>query len=168
MATVSAYYDTCIFLESLNPTHDECPHCVDLLDTAKVRWKIALCRELSISESTAREFIERFEVDCALNGVNITSVTTAEARKIAKKNRDLGRSLKQLGFGSNDWTHVAAAAAAGVNCLCTVDSDFLDPANKSTPKAKRKKTRVKDAIEERFPIRVRLPSEFLQNEGNGN
>jgi hypothetical protein len=161
MPVESAYYDTCVFLESLNTDHPECDACCRLLDPQHVRWKISICRELIDAESTIREFLDRFEIICAANGVTLSNVPVASARSLGRDHKNLKRSLRQLGLEKNDWTHLMAAIAASAQCLCTTDPDFLDPANKRTPRARKKQTRVRDAIEGDLDLDILLPSELL-------
>ncbi|HTO44731.1 MAG TPA: hypothetical protein VML56_11685, partial [Burkholderiales bacterium] len=107
------------------------------------------------------EYLERFEVLCASNGVTLYNVPVGDARSHGRPHHGLKRSLRQMGFAADDWTHLMAALVAAAECLCTTDPDFLDPANKRRPRAKKKLTRVRDAIEGNFNLRIFLPSQLL-------
>src|SRR6266853_923233 len=112
MPPSSAYYDTCIFLESLNETHRESGGCKDLLTPSLISWVVQICAELSKGESTAAEFIDNFEVDCAANGVHLMRVSLVAARRTAKRHVALKKSLSRRGFTSRDWIHLMAATAS--------------------------------------------------------
>lgn len=161
MCLETAYYDTCVFLESLNEEHGECNACRDLLDVPKISWDVNFCGELSSAESSAGELIDNFEVECASHGVSVNRIPVSEAKALAKEYRGLKKLLTQRSFGNRDWTHLMAAVASGSKVLCTTDPDFWDPRNKVNRKAKVRQVQVQNAIEEALPIEIRLPSEAL-------
>jgi len=124
-----AFYDTCVFILSLNESHRECLACQALLDVALIKWVIAF-GEISKSESTISEFLDSFEVTCAQNGVNVISVSSRQADKFAKSIQGLKKKLRLLGFGGRDWKQLSGAASVKATTLITDDRDFWDPASK--------------------------------------
>ena len=161
MCLESAYYDTCIFLASLNDDHQESEACGRLLDVPRISWTVSLCPELSAGESAAQEYIQRFEIECASHGVELMPVAPAAAAATSKKHLGLKKLLVQRGFGARDWKHLMAAATADAKVLLTVDPDFWDPRNKAQPDARRRVVEVKKAIESCLPLKIRLPSEAI-------
>jgi hypothetical protein len=160
MAVDSAYYDTCVFQQSLNPAHLEHESCKVLVDPKKIEWTVGLCAELSGAEATVSEYLTYFEIECVRNGVNLKLISLGQAKKAAKSHLHLRKRLFAMGFSQNDWNHLTAALVAGVRFLCSVDPDFWDPANKAKRKARKIETRAKEAIEDSLALRVRLPSEL--------
>ena len=161
MCVESAYYDTCIFLYSLNhqlAEHDMCQH---LVDPGRITWTVSFSPELSKAEATIGEYLERFEIECARQGVDLRPMPTATGAAAAKKHLALKKTLNKYGFSGKDWRHLMAAVAAKVQVLVTVDKDYWDPRNKAQPHAGARLERVKNTIESSLPIEVRLPSEFL-------
>ena len=157
----SAYYDTCVFAESLNSTHFEYAACNRLLAVERISWSIAYCAELTFAEATIIEFVQNFEIACASNGITIQRIKVSEAKATAKRNLGLKKRLSLMGFVGKDWTHLMAALHSAVECLCTVDPDFWDPANKATPHAAVPSIAVQQEIEDELPILIVKPSEFL-------
>lgn len=158
----SAYYDTCVFLVSLNGSHKEQGSCSDLLNVTTISWPVRICTELIVCESSVEEFVRNFETHCVAHGVEIRDIDITDANAIGKKHQRLKKILKQKGFGGRDWTHLMAAVVSDSDFLCTVDSDFWDPENKANKKAKKQKCGVKSEIEKCLPIQVTLPSELLR------
>ena len=155
----SLYYDTCIFLHGLNPQDRSHRHCSRLLDLPSISWRLAICRELSAAEAAIGEYLDRFEISCISAGVAIEVVALSGARVHARKYKGLKRELSRIGFGGNDWWHVMACAAIGIEALCSADEDYFDPANKRNPKAKKKSSAVRDEIERTLRIDILRPEE---------
>jgi hypothetical protein len=161
MCVESAYYDTCIFLQSQNDEHKEHEACRQLIDTSRISWTVSCCLELSAAESTVEEYLNQFEIGCALHGVDLRRISLGAAKAVSKENRGLEKSLRLQGFTGNDWNHLMAAVAVESMVLLTTDPDYWDPRNKSQPKAKKQLVEVKRVIEATLPIKIRLPSEVL-------
>ena len=163
MCLESAYYDTCVFLESFNRGHKEYEACIRLLNTEQITWSVRFCAELCSGESSIGEYISNFEINCVMNGIEAINIPISNAKKTSKKYPTLKRTLNQKGFGGRDWTHLMAAVASESQVFCTTDLDFWDPANKRTAKAKVRRIAVQREIESILPIRIYLPSEALES-----
>lgn len=161
MCVESAYYDSCIFLESLNAGHNEHEACCQLVDASRISWRVSFSPELTAAEATLQEYLDRFEVECASHGVDLHRVTPAAANAAARQNQALKRRLSKRGFRGNDWRHLMGAVASGAHALVTVDPDYWDPQNKAQAKAKRRLDNVKRAIEASLTVEIRLPSEIV-------
>ncbi len=161
MCLESAYYDTCIFLESQNNAHPESEACDRLLDVPRISWTVSLCPELSTGESTAKEYIQQFEIGCASHGVELIRIAPAAYAATSKRHLNLKKVLVRQGFSPRDWKHLMAAATADAKILLTVDPDFWDPRNKAQPTARRRLVEVKRAIESCLPLKILLPSEAI-------
>jgi hypothetical protein len=161
MALQSAYYDTCIFLECSNAQHSECEACKALLDVERISWVVSFCAELSSGESSAGELIDRFEIACAAYGIDVIAVRLADAKRTARKFLALKKSLLQKGITTRDWSHLMAAIVSNTKTFCSTDLDFWDPANKRNRHAKHRSHAVRNQIEDKLPIEVRLPSEVV-------
>ena len=161
MCLDSAYYDTSVFLQSLNSEHDEHEASKRLLDARRITWSVGICVELSSAESTAAEYIEKFEVECASSGINFIRVSNEESRRVSRRHVPLKRKLSECGFAGRDWLHLMSAVVCGSRALCTTDLDFWDPSNKANPKARKRKVFVQRQIEDSLPIKILLPSEAI-------
>ncbi len=161
MRPESAYYDTCIFLEALNRSHPESKHCSHLLDVRHISWIVVVSHELSRAESTAEEFIEKFEIACVSQGVDFIGIPLSAIRNSSRKYHPFKRWLTQRGFSSRDWKHLMSAVTGSAKTFVSVDPDYWDPRNKAIPHASSRSDDVKREIERRLPLEVRLPSEVL-------
>ena len=161
MCVESAYYDSCIFLESLNPQHEEHGACCRLVDVPRISWRVAFSPQLTTAEASLREYLEGFEIQCAAHGVDVRRMSPAAAAAAAKEHQELKKKLEQRGFRGGDWKHLMAAVASEAGVLVTVDPDYWDPRNKSQPKAKSRLDGVKRSIESSVGVRIRLPSEIV-------
>ena len=126
-----AYYDTCVFELQWNSAHEQSAACQALVDVPRIRWTVAF-GEISMSEAPIREWLDAFEIQCALQGVAARRVRADEAATVARHRRQLGKRLRQLGLGAYDWKHLCGAAAVSADALVTDDRDFWDPAAKRT------------------------------------
>lgn len=157
----SAYYDSCVFLNSLNMTHKEYKSCSHIVDAANIQWLVYFCSELISSETTASELLVAFEISCASAGAVCFDVSAEDGKKQSKKRLPLKRALAKLQLKSRDFLHLMCAVHAGAESLITVDPDFWDASNKATPKSSVKKVATKNVIEKSLPIKICMPSEFL-------
>lgn len=150
------YYDTCIFLHGSNADSGSHEHCVRILNFMNIDWTVAFSRDITLSEAPIEELINQFEIGCAMNGVVYATPTLEDAKRSARSKVQEKRQLRQLGFQGADWNHLCAADSVSARALVSDDEDFIDPANKANPGSKRKLSRVKEFIEDRFSIRVLL------------
>jgi hypothetical protein len=160
MCVESAYYDTCVFLESLNERHPEHDACRDVVDVRRISWAVVLSPGLSSAEASIGEYLDRFEIECVGQGVTVRAMSRAAGQAVEGRHRALKRVLRQRGFSGKDWQHLMAATAAEAEVLLTTDPDYWDPHNKAQPGARKQSDRVKRLIEADLPLRVRLPSEI--------
>ena len=146
------YYDSCVFGNALNCTHQSHLGCVNVTTVSLINWHLACCTELTAAElPSVNEFLSALIVACASNGISFLEVSLQEAKQAAKKNRASQKAFRQLGFDGHDWNHLMAAVHINAVEILTTDNDFIDPANKASGGAGR---RVSDSIRENFGITV--------------
>jgi hypothetical protein len=155
---MSQYYDTCIFEHAVNPRSTYNRECRNITDTTLIDWEVSTCPAIMLAEAPIAELLEQFEANCARNGVVYLKADLATARTTAQQHVPLKRSLRQIGFGGQDWWHLCAALSVGATAIVSGDEDFFDPANKRNPNARKKGSRVKMAIENRLGIRIIRPA----------
>lgn len=148
------YYDTCIFLHSLNTANKFHAHSRKILSVSEITWIVSFSRDIIISEAPIKEMIDQFEIDCARNGITYYMPTFNDAKRISKVRAQDKKALRKMGFCGTDWSHLCAAIAVSAAALVTNDEDFFDPANKSNPGMHKRSTKVKRWIEYHFPLRI--------------
>lgn len=161
MPGTAVYYDSCIFIQAFNKNHPEGEHCAIITTPDNIHWDVCICSRLICSETTGEELLEQFQVACASLGIIVCDIDLESTDVFQKKHQPLKRTLSKKAFGQRDWRHLMCAVCRGAKYLCSVDPDFWDPANKSAPKAKKKKVEIKKLIEKSLPIAIVLPSELV-------
>lgn len=154
-----AFYDTAIFLLSLNTADKDNKACRALLDIegGGITWCIIIS-EISRGEATIREYLDQLEQRCALQGVEWIEVMLEDITGEVRKKPSLKRQLEQAGMQSRDIKQIFAAAWARSSILVTRDRDFIDPRNKRLRGRQKPGTAVFDvvlhhlAIEALFPV----------------
>lgn len=154
-----AYYDTCVFVHQFNDAHPESLACRSLLDAGSISWVVSFS-EISASEAPISEFLEAFEVSCAVAGVVCQRVPMTATQKHARMIHANKAQLEALGFGGRDWKHLASALAAGSARIITDDRDFWDPGTKAN-RTKPTSGPVKTYIKKTFNILVQWPTEAV-------
>lgn len=124
-----AFYDTVVFLLSLNrgdPAHGACRA---LLAIDSVTWTIALSA-ISRGEASIDEYLSQLEQQCALQGVEWREVAMDQISAAVKRNAGLKTRLTQAAMQSRDIKQAFAAGCAQAALLVTCDQDFFDPKGK--------------------------------------
>ncbi len=158
---LSAYYDSCIFLNALNTTHRDYEACLKVTTPENIKWVVWICEELINAETTAVELISAFEINCAANGVLVAHANVSTATTFAKKYKNEKIKLRANQLKDRDFLHLMCAVHSQAEALATVDPDFWDAKNKRTPGAKRILTGTKKIIESIFAIAIVSPDKLL-------
>lgn len=158
---MTAFYDTCVFLCSIDGQATHHTHCEDLVDAAQVKWSVALS-ELSYAEATVSRLIEAFEVACAQHGVIVVRVLALQIQQTKRSRRHDVKKLEKMGLSSGDIKQLFAAFYAGVAYFVTDDSDFWDPSVKSKGRSARSSTcAVYQFARRTFGLQVCDPAEAI-------
>jgi hypothetical protein len=154
-----SFYDTVVFVLSLNSTDPDYRFCAELVDARYIRWCVALS-DVTLGESTVGVYVEKLLVEWAFQGIAFSQVTAAEIKAARKRHRGTLRKLEQMRLQSRDASQVAAAAHAAAQYLVTRDADFFDPSRKRTSgSAGGRPGKVAQVIRKELRIEVVLPRE---------
>lgn len=158
-----AFYDTAIFMLSLNardPDYSACRGLVDV-DSGGVVWAIVLS-DITRAESTLREYLDQLEMRCAQQGVAWVEVKQDEVKQAMRSKRALKPALEQAGMQAHDIKQAFAAAWAKARIFITRDRDFFDPKDKGRRGKKTRGTRVLDVLSGELDLEVMFPADALQ------
>lgn len=151
-----AFYDTVVFVLSLNTGDKDCPHCQALLDTSQINWSLAFSA-ISRAEAPIGELLDAFVTQCAFQGVDLREIDMPTITKSMKDKQNIKKRLTQTGMASRDIKQAFAASAAGCRAFITRDWDFKNPKNKVTRSGKNNTTQ--NEILKEFNLHVCLPHE---------
>ena len=159
-SSARAFYDTVIFLLSLNQgdrDHEACLALVDV-DSAAVTWAI-LISAITRAEASLHEYLDQLEQRCALQGVEWVEVTQQEIAVEMKQRRQLKAELDRAGMQTHDIKQVFAAVAGRAELLVTRDRDFLDPKDKARRGKKARGSAVSKQLQAELGLAVLFPGE---------
>jgi hypothetical protein len=127
-----AFYDTVIFVLSLNRRDPDHPACVELLaiESGGVTWSIAVSA-ITRGEATLREYLDQLELRCAQQGVEWVEVKQEQVAEAMRRARATKAALEQAGMQSRDIKQAFAAVWAKAIVFVTRDRDFFDPKDKA-------------------------------------
>ena len=157
-----AFYDTVVFLLSLNqadPDHASCRSLLDV-DSGTITWCITLS-VITRAEATLDEYLDQLEQRSAMQGVDWREVQEDDIRAAMRRNRAVKERLERAGMQSRDIKQAFAAAWAQAVVLVTRDRDFFDPQDKGRRGRKKRGTAVSDLLREQLAIEPMFPAEAL-------
>jgi predicted nucleic acid-binding protein len=158
---VKAFYDTVIFVLSLNTADPDHALCRDLLDTNTITWSIAVSA-ITRGEASIHEYLDQLEQRCALQGIEWFEISSKDIAATAKQYRSLKTSLQQAGMQSDDIKQIFAAIAATASLFVTRDRDFLDPKDKAKRGKKTRGTAIDRLLDaKRIALEVMFPAAAL-------
>ncbi len=157
-----AFYDTVVFVLSLNAKDPDGPACGALLDieSGGVLWGIVLSA-ITRGEATLEEYLNQLEQRCALQGVEWVEVGQDQVSELMRKARALKSKLEQAGMQSRDIKQVFAASSGKAVVFVTRDRDFFDPQDKGQRGKKKRGTNVRDLIVKVLEIEPLFPVDAL-------
>ena len=155
-----AFYDTVIFVLSLNPADEDSAACRDLLDvdSPSLTWAIIISA-ITKAEATIQEYLDQLELRCALQGIEWVEVPQQTIAATMKGLSQLTAKLKQAGMESHDIKQAAAANAANAALFVTRDSDFRDPKDKVRRAKKAPGTAVSKLLRAELGLEVLFPTD---------
>lgn len=159
-SSARAFYDTVVFLLSLNQgdrDHEACRALVDV-DRAAVTWSI-LISAITRAEASLHEYLDQLEQRCALQGVEWVEVSQREIAAEMKQRRPLKAELDRAGMQAHDIKQVFAAVSGRAGLLVTRDRDFLDPKDKSRRGKKGRGSAVSKQLQAELGLVVLFPRE---------
>jgi hypothetical protein len=158
-----AFYDTVVFVLSLNPRDGDHAPCRDLLDvdSGKIAWCIVLSA-ITRGEATLHEYLNQLEQRCAVQGVDWLEVRQEHLAELIRKKRAVKAQLEQAGMQSRDIKQVFAAAWAQAIIFITRDRDFFDPKDKGRRGKKARGTSVRDLVRDELTVEPLFPADALQ------
>lgn len=155
-----AFYDTVIFVLSLNPADEDNAACRDLLDvdSPALTWAIIISA-ITRAEATIQEYLDQLEQRCALQGVEWVEVPQQTIAATMKGLRQLKAKLTRAGMQSHDIKQACAATAAKATLFVTRDSDFRDPRDKAQRAKKTPGTAVSKLLRAELGLEVLFPTD---------
>lgn len=158
-----AFYDTVVFVLSLNPRDGDHAYCRDLLDvdSGKIVWCIVLSA-ITRGETTLHEYLNQLEQRCAMQGVDWLEVQQEQLAEVMRKKRAIKARLEQAGMQSRDIKQVFAAAWAQAAIFITRDRDFFDPKDKGQRGKKRRGASVRDVVRDELSVEPLFPADAQQ------
>lgn len=159
-SSTRAFYDTVIFLLSLNPRDVDSAACRGLLDvdSPSFTWSIIISA-ITRAEATLHEYLDQLEQRCALQGVEWIEVSQQAIAAVMKQQRQLKAELTRAGMQSHDIKQAFAATAARAALFVTRDRDFCDPKDKARRAKKAHGTAVSRLLEAELGLEVLFPTE---------
>jgi hypothetical protein len=158
---IGAFYDTNIFVLSLNAADPDGTHCVKLLDANHICWRVGLS-EITRGESSISEYVDELLSGFAAAGVDFIEVSEAEIKSKIKTKRDVKRKLEILGVSPRDARQAFAAFSMAADLLVVRDFDFRDPAFKARMSDGGRIGRVERLLSTAFGYKVAFPVDALE------
>jgi predicted nucleic acid-binding protein len=157
-----AFYDTVVFVLSLNADDGDHPSCRDLLDIegGGVTWCIVLSA-ITRGEATLHEYLSQLEQRCAAQGVEWRQVEQEHIKEAMKRSRAVKERLEQAGMQSRDIKQAFAAAWANAALLVTRDRDFFDPKDKGRRGKRGRGSSVRDLLRGELSVEPLFPADAL-------
>lgn len=161
-AGTRAFYDTVIFVLSLNKGDADSDACRALLDidSPSLTWSILLS-VITRAEATLHEYLDQLEQRCALQGVEWVEIPTSTIAATMKKQREVKARLGRAGMQSHDIKQVFAAVAGRAALFVTRDRDFFDPKDKARRSTKTPGSSVSKILTAELELEPLFPAPAL-------
>lgn len=158
-----AFYDTVIFVLSLNQRDPDHPACRDLLDVGSdgVAWGIVVSA-ITYGETSLQEYLDQLELRCAQQGVEWVKVEQEQVAEVMRRARTTKAALEQAGMQSRDIKQAFAAVWAKARVFITRDRDFFDPKDKGRRGKKKRGSSVRDLLCGNLEIEALFPADALR------